>query len=165
MLHPYINKLECFFFYKGSPSVLDPPEHLFRIRLVCILLDTCGQYFDRGSLKRKLDCFIVYFQVLNHFHIVYHTFTISIPYHIISWPYYTMKISYYLCTTTNFPGVHMEKEIEWCLEWRLSISKGSWVHGRRYPGVITSETETSQLFRRSNERRGRTQLGISTENR
>lgn len=43
--------------------MLDPPEHLFRIRLVCILLDTCGQYFDRGSSKRKLDCFLVYFQV------------------------------------------------------------------------------------------------------
>ena len=50
-------------FSVGSPSTLDPPEHLFRIRLVCILLDTCGQYFDRGSLKRKLDCFLVYFQV------------------------------------------------------------------------------------------------------
>ncbi|XP_033470781.2 regulator of nonsense transcripts 2 isoform X2 [Epinephelus lanceolatus] len=46
----------------GSPSVLDPPEHLFRIRLVCTLLDTCGQYFDRGSSKRKLDCFLIYFQ-------------------------------------------------------------------------------------------------------
>lgn len=47
----------------GSPSPLDPPEHLFRIRLVCTILDTCGQYFDRGSSKRKLDCFLVYFQV------------------------------------------------------------------------------------------------------
>ncbi|XP_053318091.1 regulator of nonsense transcripts 2 [Spea bombifrons] len=46
----------------GSPSALDPPEHLFRIRLVCTILDTCGQYFDRGSSKRKLDCFLVYFQ-------------------------------------------------------------------------------------------------------
>ncbi|OCT89218.1 regulator of nonsense transcripts 2 isoform X1 [Xenopus laevis] len=46
----------------GSPSPLDPPEHLFRIRLVCTILDTCGQYFDRGSSKRKLDCFLVYFQ-------------------------------------------------------------------------------------------------------
>ncbi|XP_062956456.1 regulator of nonsense transcripts 2 isoform X3 [Cynocephalus volans] len=46
----------------GSPSSLDPPEHLFRIRLVCTILDTCGQYFDRGSSKRKLDCFLVYFQ-------------------------------------------------------------------------------------------------------
>uniref|UniRef100_A0A665UN37 MIF4G domain-containing protein n=1 Tax=Echeneis naucrates TaxID=173247 RepID=A0A665UN37_ECHNA len=46
----------------GSPSPLDPPEHLFRLRLVCTLLDTCGQYFDRGSSKRKLDCFLIYFQ-------------------------------------------------------------------------------------------------------
>ncbi|NP_001089661.1 UPF2, regulator of nonsense mediated mRNA decay S homeolog isoform X1 [Xenopus laevis] len=46
----------------GSPSPLDPPEHLFRLRLVCTILDTCGQYFDRGSSKRKLDCFLVYFQ-------------------------------------------------------------------------------------------------------
>lgn len=50
----------------GSPSSLDPPEHLFRIRLVCTILDTCGQYFDRGSSKRKLDCFLVYFQVCKH---------------------------------------------------------------------------------------------------
>ena len=47
----------------GSPGPLDPPEHLFRIRLVCTLLDACGQYFDRGSSKRKLDCFLIYFQV------------------------------------------------------------------------------------------------------
>uniref|UniRef100_A0A3B4UZG5 Regulator of nonsense transcripts 2 n=1 Tax=Seriola dumerili TaxID=41447 RepID=A0A3B4UZG5_SERDU len=46
----------------GSPSPLDPPEHLFRLRMVCTLLDTCGQYFDRGSSKRKLDCFLIYFQ-------------------------------------------------------------------------------------------------------
>ncbi|CAL8318353.1 unnamed protein product [Lota lota] len=46
----------------GGPGPLDPPEHLFRIRLVCTLLDACGQYFDRGSSKRKLDCFLIYFQ-------------------------------------------------------------------------------------------------------
>lgn len=46
----------------GSASPLDPPEHLFRIRMVCTLLDTCGQYFDRGSSKKKLDCFLIYFQ-------------------------------------------------------------------------------------------------------
>ncbi|XP_051976822.1 LOW QUALITY PROTEIN: regulator of nonsense transcripts 2-like [Xyrauchen texanus] len=45
-----------------TPSPLDPPENLFRIRLVCTLLDTCGQYFDRGSSKKKLDCFLIYFQ-------------------------------------------------------------------------------------------------------
>ncbi|XP_052213550.1 regulator of nonsense transcripts 2-like isoform X2 [Dreissena polymorpha] len=43
-------------------SVLDPPDHLFRIRLVCVVLETCGQYFDKGSSKKKLDCFLVYFQ-------------------------------------------------------------------------------------------------------
>lgn len=45
-----------------SPHFMDPPEHLFRIRLVCVLLETCGQYFDKGSSKKKLDCFLLYFQ-------------------------------------------------------------------------------------------------------
>ena len=49
------------------PHPLDPPEHLLRLRLVCVLLDTCGQYFDKGSSKKKLDCFLTYFQVfLTH---------------------------------------------------------------------------------------------------
>jgi len=46
----------------SRPSPLDRPDHLFRIRLVCVLLETCGTYFDRGSSKKKLDCFIPYFQ-------------------------------------------------------------------------------------------------------
>uniref|UniRef100_H2Z6M3 MIF4G domain-containing protein n=1 Tax=Ciona savignyi TaxID=51511 RepID=H2Z6M3_CIOSA len=46
----------------NRPSPYDSPEHLFRIRLVCVLLETCGQYFDRGSSKKKLDYFIPYFQ-------------------------------------------------------------------------------------------------------
>lgn len=44
------------------PSPLDPPEHLFRIRLVCTLLETCGQYFSGGSSKKKLDYFLIFFQ-------------------------------------------------------------------------------------------------------
>ncbi|CAF4964143.1 unnamed protein product, partial [Rotaria sp. Silwood1] len=48
-------------------SELDPPEHLFRIRLVCTLLDTCGQYFDRGTSKKRLDCFLNYFQRYYYF--------------------------------------------------------------------------------------------------
>ena len=44
---------------------LDPCDNFFRVRLVCIMLDTCGQYFDRGNTKKKLDCFLVYFQVIN----------------------------------------------------------------------------------------------------
>lgn len=47
---------------EGIPSVLDPPGHLFRIRMICTLLDTCGQYFDHGNYKKKLDCFLIYFQ-------------------------------------------------------------------------------------------------------
>ncbi|CAL9127450.1 unnamed protein product [Musa textilis] len=51
-------------FGHGTPEqdVLDPPEDCFRIRLVITLLQTCGHYFDRGSSKRKLDRFLVYFQ-------------------------------------------------------------------------------------------------------
>ena len=55
--------LNAFCFADPDMSVLDPPEHLLRILLVCNLLDTCAQYFDRGSSKRKLDCFLTYFQV------------------------------------------------------------------------------------------------------
>ena len=43
--------------------LFDPPHNLFRIRLVCTLLDTCGQFFNGGLAKKKLDCFLVYFQV------------------------------------------------------------------------------------------------------
>lgn len=46
----------------GTPSLLDPYDSYFRVRLVCILLDTCGQYFDRGSSRKRLDSFLVYFQ-------------------------------------------------------------------------------------------------------
>jgi regulator of nonsense transcripts 2 len=46
----------------GSPSHLDPPNSYFRVRLVCVLLDTCGHYFCRGLTKKKLDIFLIYFQ-------------------------------------------------------------------------------------------------------
>nr|CAD7440943.1 unnamed protein product [Timema bartmani] len=55
------------------PSDLDPPEHLFRIRLVCILLETCGQYFSTGISKKKLDYFLLFFQN-------YYWFKFSDPY-------------------------------------------------------------------------------------
>lgn len=42
---------------------LDLPDDFFRIRLVCTLLDTCGHCFDRGSAKKKLDFFLIFFQV------------------------------------------------------------------------------------------------------
>ncbi|CAK9155117.1 unnamed protein product [Ilex paraguariensis] len=43
-------------------DVLDPPEDCFRIRMVIMLLETCGHYFDRGSSRRKLDPFLIHFQ-------------------------------------------------------------------------------------------------------
>ena len=44
---------------------LDPPDHMLRIRLICVVLDTCGVYFNTGGSKKKLDYFLVYFQVLE----------------------------------------------------------------------------------------------------
>ncbi|KAI6125708.1 ARM repeat-containing protein [Pisolithus croceorrhizus] len=45
-----------------QPSPLDMPDDFFRIRLVCVLLDTVGMCFDRGRQMRKLDNFLVFFQ-------------------------------------------------------------------------------------------------------
>ncbi|KAF8322150.1 transcription factor [Clavulina sp. PMI_390] len=45
-----------------QPSPVDSPDDFFRVRLVCVLLDACGMCFDRGSLKRKLDDFLTFFQ-------------------------------------------------------------------------------------------------------
>ena len=42
---------------------LDMPDDFFRVRLVCVLLDTCGMCFDRGTQKKKLDNFLIFFQV------------------------------------------------------------------------------------------------------
>ena len=41
---------------------LDPPFSYFRIRLVCSLLETCGQFFNKGLAKKRLDRFLVFFQ-------------------------------------------------------------------------------------------------------
>jgi regulator of nonsense transcripts 2 len=43
-------------------SRLDPPENLFRIKLICDLLDTSGQYFSSNQDKKKLDCYLLFFQ-------------------------------------------------------------------------------------------------------
>eukprot|EP00931_Biecheleriopsis_adriatica_P059719 TRINITY_DN35795_c0_g1_i1.p1 TRINITY_DN35795_c0_g1~~TRINITY_DN35795_c0_g1_i1.p1 ORF type:complete len:1224 (-),score=400.36 TRINITY_DN35795_c0_g1_i1:222-3830(-) len=50
------------------PQVLADPQHpveapwdFFRIKLVCVLLETCGHYFDRGAAKQKLDRFLQFF--------------------------------------------------------------------------------------------------------
>ncbi|EFN80650.1 regulator of nonsense transcripts 2 [Harpegnathos saltator] len=61
-------------------SMLDPPEHLFRIRLVCTLLETCGQYFSGGSSKKKLDYFLVFFQNYYWFKYTDPVWTIENPF-------------------------------------------------------------------------------------
>ncbi|CAJ1376709.1 unnamed protein product [Effrenium voratum] len=50
------------------PDILADPQHpleapwdFFRIKLVCVLLETCGHYFDRGASKQKLDRFLTFF--------------------------------------------------------------------------------------------------------
>ncbi|CAH1372106.1 unnamed protein product [Tenebrio molitor] len=49
------------------PSPLDPPNHLFRIRLACVLLETCGTYFSSGSSKRRLDYYLIFLQAYYWF--------------------------------------------------------------------------------------------------
>lgn len=43
-------------------SQLDLPDNLFRIKLVCDLLETCGQYLSSGQERKKLDCYLLFFQ-------------------------------------------------------------------------------------------------------
>ena len=60
--------LSDWLFTSGTSLPLDPVDSFSRARLVCILLDTCGQYFEHGSSKKKLDHFLVFFQVLASYH-------------------------------------------------------------------------------------------------
>ncbi len=48
---------------QANPAPIDLPDDFFRVRLVCVLLDTCGMCFDKGSQKKKLDVFLTFFQV------------------------------------------------------------------------------------------------------
>ncbi|KAI8377492.1 armadillo-type protein [Radiomyces spectabilis] len=48
---------------RERPCPIDAPHDFFRTRLCCTLLDTCGMCFDRGSAKRKLNQFLVFFQM------------------------------------------------------------------------------------------------------
>ncbi len=50
-------------FHPLVPCPSDPVSNLFRVRLVCMLLETSGMFFCKGALKVKLDNFLTYFQV------------------------------------------------------------------------------------------------------
>ncbi len=47
----------------NQACLVDMPDDFFRVRLVCVILDTCGMCFDRGTQKKKLDNFLTMFQV------------------------------------------------------------------------------------------------------
>ncbi|PSK36153.1 hypothetical protein B9Z65_5968 [Elsinoe australis] len=46
----------------GALCTIDLPDDFFRIRLVGALLETCGSYFEKGGVRRKLDFFLTFFQ-------------------------------------------------------------------------------------------------------
>ena len=55
------------FGWEGLPAgesfpACDQPADTFRVRLIVTLLDSCGAYFDRGTARRRLDSFLLYFQ-------------------------------------------------------------------------------------------------------
>ncbi|KAL7933816.1 armadillo-type protein [Trichoderma chlorosporum] len=59
------------FGYSGPPvlgklNVFDPPDDYFRIRLISIMLETCGMFFNRGAAGKKLDYFLSFFQYYVH---------------------------------------------------------------------------------------------------
>lgn len=45
-----------------SFSAIDLPDDYFRVRLVCSVLETCGMYFDKGAVRKKLDFFLTFLQ-------------------------------------------------------------------------------------------------------
>lgn len=47
----------------GQMCPVDMPDDYFRIRLVCVLLDTCGMCFDKGTQQTKLDNLLTFFQL------------------------------------------------------------------------------------------------------
>uniref|UniRef100_A0A0N5AUM2 MIF4G domain-containing protein n=1 Tax=Syphacia muris TaxID=451379 RepID=A0A0N5AUM2_9BILA len=59
-LYNYITLYQLITFGAYDPLV-DDWNNLTRIRYVCELLLTCGEYYNGGAAKKKLDCFLVFF--------------------------------------------------------------------------------------------------------
>jgi regulator of nonsense transcripts 2 len=61
------------------------PNDFFRIRLICVLLDTVGMCFDKGTQKRKLDNFLVFFQVMKVLRkfILRDTYSVILQYYVL----------------------------------------------------------------------------------
>ena len=49
-------------FHPLVPCVTDPPSNVFRLRMVTVLLETCGAFFCKGAAAERLDRFLVYLQ-------------------------------------------------------------------------------------------------------
>ncbi|TPX42303.1 hypothetical protein SeMB42_g00930 [Synchytrium endobioticum] len=47
----------------GIMNPLDAPHDFFRVRLICTLLETCGEYFQKGTSGRRLDDFLTYLEL------------------------------------------------------------------------------------------------------
>jgi len=47
----------------GLITQLDLPDDFFRIQLICTILETCVEYFEKGTGKKKMDFFLNFFQV------------------------------------------------------------------------------------------------------
>ncbi|XP_026470757.1 regulator of nonsense transcripts 2-like [Ctenocephalides felis] len=43
-------------------SEVDPPASLFRLKLACVLLETCAQYFTSSLSRKRMDYFLIFFQ-------------------------------------------------------------------------------------------------------
>ena len=56
----FISPLLTRTFHGGDSCVMGSSAS--QVRLVCMLLQTCGGYFHKGSAARKLDRFLAYFQ-------------------------------------------------------------------------------------------------------
>lgn len=83
------------------------PNDFFRVRLVCVLLDTVGMCFDRGTQKRKLDNFLVFFQV-------------KVAKHLICVDAYTMALQYYVLCKEDLP-----MDVDFMLSDSIEVSESA----------------------------------------
>ena len=108
-----------------SPPHLVPPRRSphtspqVRLRLVCVLLDTCGQYFSSGASKKKLDYFILYFQVTSQLlkYFISGTRPRYKPFHARS-----------VTTCSSGPATHQRKAF--LLEWQTWSPRPSVTSGK-----------------------------------
>jgi regulator of nonsense transcripts 2 len=64
-------KIVTFGHENGTPmpgiyNPLDPPDEFFRLRLVCNIIETCGEFFNKGAAQKKFDFFLTFFQYYIH---------------------------------------------------------------------------------------------------